>query len=85
MVKGTTRQVVVVNGPDPKLFDQAIFLVRDDVLMDGGISEDDLLKEARNVCRFDPSSGLSIRHKLFWSFLGAAAMGCLWLLFSLLH
>ena len=43
MVKGTTRQVVVVKGPDPKLFDQAIFLVRDDVVLDGGVTEEALL------------------------------------------
>ena len=28
MVKGINRQVIVVKSPDPKLFDQAIFLLR---------------------------------------------------------
>ena len=31
MVKGISRQVIVVQSPDPKLFDQAIFILRDDV------------------------------------------------------
>ena len=30
MVKGVTRQVVVVRSPDPELFEQAIFIVRGD-------------------------------------------------------
>ena len=29
MVKGIARRVVVVKSPDPKVFDEAIFLVRE--------------------------------------------------------
>ena len=50
MVRGITRQVVVVKGPDPKVFDQAIFLVRDDVLAQGGVTEEVLLRQAREAC-----------------------------------
>ena len=35
MVKGVTRQVVVVKSPDPKLFEQAIFLLREEALDQG--------------------------------------------------
>ena len=45
MVKGTSRQVIVVQGTEPKLFEQAIFILRDNAL-GAGISEDALLKEA---------------------------------------
>lgn len=47
MVKGLSRQVIVVKDPDPKLFEQAIFIVRNEVLKDGGISEQELLRQAR--------------------------------------
>ena len=30
MVKGISRQVILVHSPDPKLFEQAIFILRDD-------------------------------------------------------
>ena len=30
MVKGISRQVIVVHSPDPKVFEQAIFIVRED-------------------------------------------------------
>ena len=84
MVKGTTRQVIVVKGPDPKLFDQAIFLVRDDVVLDGGVTEDDLLKEARSACRAKPTASECIRNRVLWACSGAGATALLWLLFYIL-
>ena len=83
MVKGTTRQVVVVKGPDPKLFDQAIFLVRDEVLMQGGITEEALLKEARQVCAKQRKT-FPLQYKLFWYACGAGSIGFFWLLASTL-
>ena len=44
MVKGVSRQVVVVRCPDTRFFDQAIFLVRDDLL--GGPASEQLMKDA---------------------------------------
>lgn len=83
MVKGTTKQVIVVKGPDPKLFDQAIFLVRDDVVLDGGVTEEALLKEAQQVCRMRPSSA-SLKNNLLWACSGAGFTGILWILTILL-
>ena len=31
LVKGISRRVIVVDSPDPKLFEQAIFIVKNDV------------------------------------------------------
>lgn len=84
MVKGTTRQVIVVKGPDPKLFDQAIFLVRDDVILDGGVTEDELLKEAHHACRMNPMAVEHIKTKLLWALSGAGTTALLWLLLSIL-
>ena len=36
MVKGTSRRVIVVDSPDPKLFEQAIFIVRNDAFTQEG-------------------------------------------------
>ena len=49
MVKGISRQVIVVHAPDPKLFEQAIFILKDDV--GEGITDEALLKEARSAIR----------------------------------
>ena len=79
MVKGITRQAIVVKGPDPKLFDQAIFLVRDDVLVRGGISEEALLNEVKKIC-IESRFSKPIFAKLFWSFCGGGTVGLLWIL-----
>ena len=50
MVKGTSRQVIVVQSPDPKLFEQAIFILKDEAVGQG-ISDEALLKEAQQVIR----------------------------------
>lgn len=47
MVKGTTRRVIVIKSPDRHLFDEAIFIVRED--MASGVTGDDILKEAQEV------------------------------------
>ena len=46
MVKGTSRQVIVVNGTEEKLFDQAIFILRDSAVGEG-VSDEALLREAK--------------------------------------
>ena len=49
MVKGITRRVIVVKSPDPRLFEEAIFIVREDVLAKSGVTADAVLEEARRV------------------------------------
>jgi len=78
MVKGITKQVIVIKGTIETPFEQAIFLVRDDVLSKGGITEDALLKEARLAC--SARSDFPYRKGILWSFGGAAAASLIWLL-----
>ena len=47
MVKGAARRVVVVNSPDPRYFEQAIFVLKPDAAKKLGKSHDELLSEAR--------------------------------------
>ena len=79
MVKGISRQVIVVDAPEPKLFDQAIFILKDDALGEG-ITDDALLKEAQQVIR---GSGKSKKRHVyaygaFWALLGASVTGIAW-------
>lgn len=81
MVKGTSRQVIVVQTPDPKLFEQAIFILKDKAVEEG-ITEEVLLKEARNAIRgFDHSckKGAHYLYGAVWAGGGAAVMGLIWL------
>lgn len=89
MVKGVSRQVIVVRQPDTKLFEQAIFLLREDALGKDGLSDREILKEACTVAdHFVKSKGgrRPRRHLsgLFCMLIGAAATGLIWLLTSLL-
>ena len=49
MVKGITRQVILVKSPDPHLFEEAIFIVREEALAREGVTADRVLKEARQA------------------------------------
>ena len=81
MVKGISRQVIVVDGPDPKLFDQAIFILKDEALGEG-ITEEALLKEARQVIRGGGKTKKRARtfQGFGWSFFGAALVGIAWMI-----
>lgn len=51
MVKGISRRVVVVDSPDPKLFEQAIFIVRNDAFSQEGVTSQQILGEACRIAR----------------------------------
>ena len=79
MVKGVSRQVIVVHAPEPKLFEQAIFILKDD--MGEGITDDVLLKEARQAIQGNDKTARK-RHiwlyGAFWAAAGALATGMIW-------
>ena len=75
MVKGISRQVILVSSPDKKLFEQAIFILRDDAKE---VTEEMLLKEAEKVIRFP-----QVKEKwcgAIWAAAGAAATGFVWVI-----
>ena len=82
MVKGISRQVIVVQSPDPKLFEQAIFILKDGAV-GKGISQDDLMKEARQAIR-TPARGRFRYSGPIWACGGAAVTAAVWLLTAVL-
>ena len=44
MVKGISRRVVVVESPDQRFFEQAIFLIREDALGKEGVTDEQILR-----------------------------------------
>ena len=85
MVKGISRQVIVVHSPDPQLFEQAIFILKDNAAQEG-ISDEALLKEAKALIRHQSADrqGRFFNAGPFWACGGAGIMGLLWLLTSFL-
>ena len=48
MVKGISRQVIVVHGPSEEIFDQAIFILKDKAVAQG-VTDEMLLKQAQQA------------------------------------
>lgn len=79
MVKGISRQVIVVRPPEPRIFEQAIFILKEDAVKEG-VSDDFLFKEAQQAIH---SNSIPSRYKFtyfgaFWAGIGASIIGILW-------
>lgn len=86
MVKGISRQVIVVHSPDPKLFEQAIFILRDDAVHNKGVTDEALLKEAKRLIGTN-STGKKKQHLysgVLWACSGALLTGLIWVLSALI-
>lgn len=49
MVKGVSRRVIVVRSPDPRFFEEAIFIVKEDITIKEGMSSEEFLRQAQSV------------------------------------
>ena len=81
MVKGVSRQVIVVQSPDKKLFEQAIFILKEDA---HGITDEELMKEANRAIR-NPKSQKKRKLRYYgpvWACGGAVITGLAWLISS---
>ena len=83
LVKGMNRHVIVVRSPDPQVFEEAIFVLKEEYLR--GRSADQVLEEAKSAAadylrkNGGPSPG---RRKLWGLLLGLGvllAAGIVWL------
>lgn len=76
MIKGINRRVIVVKAPDRRFFEEAIFIVREDILGQGGVTADQVVEEARKV-----ADGYVKKNKRSWkerlAALGYMALGAL--------
>ena len=82
MVKGVTKQVVLVNPPGGGSFEKAIF-----ILKDGGAakSEEALLEEARELVESaaQPVGGETLL-RILYALAGAGLVGTAWLISGML-
>ena len=74
MVKGISRQVIVLQSPQTQLFEQAIFILKENAQ---GITDDMLMKEAKSLLQSRKTN------KRFsgpvWACAGALTTGIIWL------
>ncbi|MBR5702424.1 MAG: hypothetical protein IKX47_08135 [Oscillospiraceae bacterium] len=89
MVKGVNRQIILVASPEPELFDQAIFILKEGA---AGPGSRELLREAQRIAgEYLQGGEEGGREKHFllsgplpWLLLGAGAVGLLWLITGLI-
>ena len=89
MVKGISRRVIVVDSPDPHIFEQAIFIVRNDAAEEG-VSSQELVQQAVRIAKnYTRSLNAPPKRRphlvpLLSALLGGGAIGLIWLLAVLL-
>ena len=90
MVKGITRQVILVKSPDPRLFEEAIFIVKEEALAREGVSADKVLREAGEAADGYLKPGRAWNRRLeripapAWGAVGAALASVGWLIWLVL-
>lgn len=88
MVKGLSRRVVMVRFPEAGVFEQAIFVVRDDAAARKGVSAERVIQEACDAAQgFIRPSVKRGRHwpPLVYALSGAAGVGAAWLVSALMR
>ncbi len=90
MVKGVTRRVILVKSPDRRLFEQAIFIVREGAFNTEGVTAQQVLAEAQRVAdgyvRRNTPLGRLLQHigAPVYAILGALAASLVWCAFLFL-
>lgn len=85
MVKGVSRQIIMVDSPDPSIFEKAIFIIKDGKC---GASCEELLREAQLIAEnYLRGNTARVRKKVspvIYIILGAAITGAAWLIAGLI-
>ena len=80
MVKGISKQVILVRSPNPELFEQAIFILSEKAMKREGISDQELLKEANAIVHQGSRHRFFYRYGFLCGCLGGALVGIVWLI-----
>ena len=90
LVKGISRRVIVVRSPDPRFFEQAIFLMKEAPFHNSDVSAEQVVAEARRVATGYLRRNTEQRGRwrrtpsAVWFLLGGAVIGVVWGLSCLL-
>ena len=84
MVKSISRRVVVIRSPDKKIFEEAIFIVREESYNEKSVTAEMIVKEAQAVADRYVKENLKKRTMpkfppLFFTAVGALITGAVWI------
>lgn len=82
MVKGLARRVIVIKSPEPELFDEVIFMIREDAFSKG-VSRSDVLRQAQKtaneyVRRFASGKKRLDLRPVIYALIGALITAAIW-------
>ena len=80
MVKGVSRQVIVLHAPEQELFEQAIFILKESADF---VSDEDLMREAKRILHTSGKSRHIRGYGPVWACGGAVITALLWLAVSI--
>lgn len=80
MVKGISRQVIVMQSPQTQMFEQAIFILKDGT---PAVTDAQLLKEANRLIGNGVTLTQNRMSHLLWASFGALCTGLIWLVSAL--
>ncbi len=87
MVKGISRQIIVVKSPDKRMFEQAIFILREDAVENGGVTEEAIIEQANRAAggylKSAVTGGRGFGWRIprpVWAAAGGCAVGLAWIL-----
>ena len=88
LVKGVSRRVVVIKSPDRSVFEEAIFIVKEDALHKG-VTREEIIREAQEVANEyltsnQRKSRLSKLPGYVYAFIGAVGFAAVYFLVQLL-
>ena len=75
MVKGISKQVILVHSPETDIFEQAIFILKDNA---DAVTDEMLLKEAKRIINSPKTKRMLIGP--IWACAGAVLTGIIWLI-----
>lgn len=85
MVKGISKQVIVVHAPEEKLFEQAIFILNENAVGQQGVTDEALLKEAKRLIGVSGKKKNRLRlYGPVWACGGALITGVVWLISTII-
>ena len=82
MVKGISRQVIVVHTQESALFEQAIFILNDTAVGDNAVTETQLMQEATRLMGSCKKKSGGYILQAVWASVGALITSAIFLLFS---
>ena len=92
VVKGISKRIIVVKSPDQNIFEQAIFIIREDYAGQSGLSERDVYMEATKAAnrylgtkRHTAARAVASLRAPLYAAAGAAATGLAWIAVQFSH